>query len=204
MPQDTIETFNKQPPEVQNLLKWVFENVNIYIKGRVLEFGFGDFTISSIIKAQGDAMAKLIYQKINHDHLSQASTTRSQEKATKNIILSHPDFDHTYLQWFQTYDTVIAIDIVTNRFYAIDELENAMKFLKKDGRLITIVPANTITFSGEEVDVDYLKKENTKSIKKCFTECTISKIRLFNINDNSNSFDLLTAGLAALTVIRKH
>jgi len=203
MPQYTIQIFNKQPQEVHHLLEWIYENINSYIKGRVLEFGNENFTISSLITSQDDAMSKFFKQKINEEHILQTSETRREQKVSKNITLSNPDFDQTYFQKFQIYDTVIAIDILTNGFYTKKELENANKFLKKDGHFITIIAANTVTFMDEEVDIEYLKKQNSKSAKNYFAEYDILKTRLFHIADNANFFPLLAEGLATLTIARK-
>jgi hypothetical protein len=200
MPQLIIESYINNPEGIKDLLSWVFENIDSYIQGRILEISTDSFSVSSFIYQKYPELDSI---DNNNRDFYQPGANQWRAKTGKSIDVSDPNFESIYTNRINVYDTVIAINALVQGFYQKTELDNMQKLLKEGGNLIAVFPANTATIPGLDLDTEYLKKQNSKFLQEDFKGNRILFTRIFYLKKNWGCFPFSDMNLAVLAVIQK-
>lgn len=204
MSQLAIETFIKTPDEIIKLNKWIFENIQPYIKERILELGSGSGIFSSLLIEQGISLHLSAETKVAREKLYEKLNGSTLIKAVHNIDLLHSEFKNRYSNELEVFSTLIAVNITENNFLRQIELENAKHLLRKGGNIIIVLPSSIEFYPGLDYDLEELKRHNRKYLKLQLSGFQIMKARYFNLSAVENTSVFALPKLAVIAVARKN
>lgn len=190
--------------DISEFLNWLVEAVQPYINGNILEVGSGNGNISSLILDQGFSMHLADCSKNNRDLLRSKFANRAAVKGVYSIDLNRPGFLDYYKEVFNTFNTILALNVNETGLYKHIAVNNASHLLYRHGRLVLTVPVVTTLYSGIIGHQEELKRYNHNSLKRlCSDIYEIEKVRYYNLRDNYTHVSQGQIGLSALVVLRK-
>ena len=143
--------------------KYIYSKVKKFIKGDVLEVGAG---IGSFTKNYEKLIRKLTLSEIDPDNL-----TIIKKK------FSNPKFSFTNKftkDLEENFDTIMYLNVLEHIEDDIEEINNALKKLKKNGHLIILVPAHNNLYSKfdeavghfKRYEIDFFKQIKIQNLKR--------------------------------------
>jgi 2-polyprenyl-3-methyl-5-hydroxy-6-metoxy-1,4-benzoquinol methylase len=205
MSQLTIETFIQLPEQIARLQQWIFENIQPYIKGRVLEVqsGVGDF--SSVLVENNIPIHLSDTENINRDALERKLNDSGMIRAIHNIDLQKPDFQLEYSPMLGVFSTILAVNVNDRHFADRAIIQNAHSLLRQRGHLIMTTPSSTVLYPGTPEDLENVQLQNRARLKLLFQDFQILKTRYFNLKadvENASVFGFV--GLSTLVISRRN
>jgi SAM-dependent methyltransferase len=94
-----------------------------------------------------------------------------------------PEFDLKYKQWFGSFDTVFALNVVEHIADDRKAIANCKKLLKKGGHLIILVPAFQSIFNHFDTALGHFRRYTNKTLRPVFeaNDLTIIHHQYFNL-----------------------
>jgi SAM-dependent methyltransferase len=169
------------------LNEWLFEIIQPYLKGRVLEIGSNFNTISTVFVQKGRRLHLSTADNLLREELRAHYQGVEAMRAVHLIDFRRPDFDSAYPpEEAGIFDTIVFLNPMQDAYLDDKAVRNARYLLKDKGRLILLTPAFTGVYSGFELDVNELKHLDRPVIKKTLTdEMEILITRHFHLLDDS-------------------
>lgn len=158
---ETLELFSGA--DVFN--EWLFNNITDYCKGTTLEIGSGIGNISKYLLAQND---KVALSDLSEDYCSILKKKFSHNPnllAIHQIDLASPEFEEKYGVLFQSFETIVALNVVEHIKNDVLAVDNCKKLLKNDGRLIVLVPAYQFLFNDFDTELGHYRRYTRKSLR---------------------------------------
>jgi len=158
--------------------QWMFETIRPYCHGNILEIGSGIGNISLFFIQNGYSITLSDTDEYYIDQLKKTF----QETNVLPIDLVHEDFREKYARLFQTYDTVIFLNVLEHIDNEEQALENCRYLLKPGGALVVLVPAYNFLFSKMDRELQHHRRYTSKKLftlasKKKFI---VKKVFYFN------------------------
>lgn len=201
--QEIFPTFIQIPDEFSRLSKWMFEMIEPYIKGKVLEVDSGTGSISSVFAENTIPVHLSDPDKKNRDFLREKFKDIISIKEIYNIDFLRTDFEQYYSTLNGVFSTIVALNISEHGFYKQAAQQNAAKILRKNGHLIIAVPPFTAVYSDLEISPEEWKIYNRKSLKQRLSGFQILKTRYFSLVENIPQPLSVRPGFSALVIARK-
>ncbi len=157
--------------------EWMYKTITVYSKGRILEIGSGIGNISKyfirdnkeiVLSDIDDNYCKILKEKFN--------------KTVLNIDLVHPDFDKEYLSLLNSFDSIIALNIIEHIEDDNLAVANCKKLLKSGGNLILLVPAYQFLYSSFDIGLNHYRRYSKKSLKNIVSKNDLKIKKLFHFN----------------------
>lgn len=190
--------------ETKSYTDWVYDLINPYLKGMILELGSGNGLISSIFISHEIPIYLSDPSKSNLEALRIRFKDSTAVKAISYIDYIKPDFYQCYSKLEAGLDTIIALNFYAQDLLHQHAIEKARFLLRKRGHLIFLLPAYTTLYDPTEQNVDDLKKYNSSALRRLLSDnFKILKYRYFNyisLNPSENSKEI---GLSVLAIVRK-
>lgn len=147
---------------------WFYETIQPFCTGKILEIGSGIGNIS-----------QFFIQNKNDIHLSdlranylESLTERFpnfQKTYFHSLDLVDVDFDTKHKDKFDSFDTIFALNVVEHIFDDQQAIKNCYKLLKKEGRLIILVPAYQSLYNRFDTELEHYRRYNQKALNRLFT-----------------------------------
>jgi len=179
MPQLAIDSFKNIPGEENHLLNWIFENIQPYIKGRVLGINVTTNSIVPILIQHGISLHVSNSNESLRQSLFQQFQGLPAVKSIQNINFFCPEFKQLYPTHLGVFYTIISLNFTNN--YSPIEIENIKHCLRKNGRLIVVLPIEITAFPGLELEISQLRQHSKPQIIKLFSQFEVLKIRYFEL-----------------------
>jgi len=144
--------------------KWLHDTISPYYKGVVLEIGSGIGSISAFILRSG---YKTVLSDLRTEYCQRLRERFKDHPAliaVEQIDLSAENFEQTYAAWLGKFDAVIALNVIEhikNDQYAI---RNCNRLLKKEGKLIMLVPAFSWLFNSLDKELGHFRRYTKKTV----------------------------------------
>jgi SAM-dependent methyltransferase len=144
---------------------WLYHLIRPYIAGRILEVWSGEGTMASIFLQNGTQL------HISDPHRSNyAALTAKLEKGTilkgiHRINLFDPDFSITHQPFVEKFNTIISLNATEKNAIEPLVLKNAKNLLKERGRVIILLPAQTVLYEESNEGLKELRRWNWQYIK---------------------------------------
>lgn len=124
-----------------NFNKWMYNTIRPYVKGDILEIGSGIGNISQFFLQNKGNVTLTDLRSGYCEILKQKFSDYANLKAVLKLNLTHPEFKTEYASLLESYDTIVALNVVEH--IENDELAiaNCHKLLKPGGHVIIVVPA---------------------------------------------------------------
>ncbi len=165
-----------------NFNKWIYQSIKPWLKGRVLEIGSGIGNISSLIVEDG---FPLMITEVNDTYLEILRQKFIGVNLVSDIFqinLVDPDFEQKFQHLFNSFDTVIAINVIEHIENDLIAFKNAQKFLKQEGRLIVLVPNAECLYNSLDKNLGHIRRYNKNKINNAFSKIGLIPETLFYFN----------------------
>ena len=140
--------------------QWMFETIRPYCRGSILEIGSGIGNISRFFIQNGYSIT---LSDTDEDYIDQLKKT-FKETNVHPIDLVHGDFQEKYARLFQTYDTVIFLNVLEHIDNDEQAIENCRYLLKPGGSLVVLVPAYSFLFSKMDRELQHHRRYTSKKL----------------------------------------
>jgi 2-polyprenyl-3-methyl-5-hydroxy-6-metoxy-1,4-benzoquinol methylase len=142
--------------------KWLYETVNPFCKGKILEIGSGVGNISDFF-IQNKQNIFLSDIRSNYRTILENKFNLSSDHVL-NIDIAHPDFEKTYSSLLSTFDSVFALNVVEHIKDDDLAIKNMLSLLKPGGEMTILVPAYQTLYNDIDLSLEHFKRYNKKTL----------------------------------------
>ncbi len=157
---ETLELFSK----ADNYNKWMFNSLVPFCSDNILEIGSGTGNISNFLLNKFDCVTLSDLRDEYCDVLKQKFKGSDNLSGVYKIDLNLPDFDSVYGALFNSFDTVIALNVIEHIKDDLLAITNCKKLLKQKGRLVVLVPAYQSLYNAIDKMLDHYRRYTVKSM----------------------------------------
>ncbi len=133
----TLEIFSEAPA----VNRWLFEKVNRFLQGEILEIGSGIGNISGFLLTEQPAVYLSDLRPEYCQRLEEKFHGHPHLRRIFQLDLSLPDFITRYSALLGKFDIVIALNVIEHIKDDQTAIENAKTLLRIGGKLVVLVPA---------------------------------------------------------------
>jgi len=158
--------------------QWMFEQVQPFMRGRILEIGSGIGNISKYFTAEG---TDITLSDIRENYC-QALRTKFPKQKVLSLDLVHPDFANEYAGILNSFDSAFALNVVEHIEDDALALQNMVSLIKPGGSVLILVPAGQYLYNEIDKGLLHFKRYSMKQLLELFKNCelTIDKHWHFN------------------------
>lgn len=144
---------------------WMFESIQPYVKGNILEIGSGIGNISACFIKSGYAINLSDYSDYYCEYLSKKFSSEELVKGIYQIDLVEENFEEKYAHLFSTFDTIFALNVIEHIEDDQKAISNCKKLLTPNGHLIILVPAWQMLYNGFDRELEHFRRYTKKTIR---------------------------------------
>lgn len=146
--------------------KWMYETIKPFCTGKILEIGSG---IGNISKLFVDDRADITLSDIRPVYCDVLKRNFPSSTGVIELDLTHPAFDEQYSQHIGKYDSVFALNVVEHIEDDALAIKNCNKLLKKEGRLIILVPAYQALYNRFDRELEHFRRYTKTVLNRLLT-----------------------------------
>ena len=143
---------------------WMFEQVQPFMNGRILEIGSG---IGNISQYFIDENADIVLSDIREVYCNAL-----QQKFTKNEVLNldlvHPDFDKVYSHLQGSFDACFAMNVIEHIEDDHLAMKNLVSLLKVGGKVLILVPAGPSLYNDSDKGLFHFRRYTPSMMNQLF------------------------------------
>ncbi|HEY0680391.1 MAG TPA: class I SAM-dependent methyltransferase [Chitinophagaceae bacterium] len=159
--QEGLETL-KAIAAADRFNEWMYQTIEPFCKGRILEVGSGIGNISNFFIRDG---RQIVLSDIRESYCSQLREQfGNKAEAVLRLDLVHPSFDEEYADWLSSFDTVFALNVVEHIADHDLAIRNARKLLREGGNLIILVPAYQWLYNRFDKELEHYRRYTRKQL----------------------------------------
>jgi SAM-dependent methyltransferase len=150
--------------------RWMYDAIHPYCGGKILEIGSGIGNMSAFFLEDG-------YQVLLSDiRENYCAKLRERFDGTPGMLgvalmnITDPDFDAQFGSYFNSFDTIFALNVVEHIFDDRLALKNCRKLLKPGGKMIVLVPAFQSLYNALDTALEHYRRYTRPSLERCFAE----------------------------------
>jgi SAM-dependent methyltransferase len=152
--------------ESQRLNQWLYQLIRKCLKGKVLEIGSGQGTLSSLFVQDGFALRISDPDRSNCAFLQEKFNGEPMIKGVHQLDLAIPTFGTTYSGFIERFDTLVAINAMEQNEDETLILNNAKSLLRHRGRLVILLPAHIALYEESEIGFGQWRRLNRSDIRQ--------------------------------------
>lgn len=159
--------------------EWMYLTIAPHCSGKILEIGSGIGNISNFFLQNN---ANITLSDIR-DNYCEALKNNFKEYSAEviNVNIADEDFDTKYAHLINTFDTVFSLNVVEHIKDDSLAVKNCKKLLKKNGTLITLVPAYNTIYNGFDTALEHYRRYTKKTLTNLLQkEYTVTHTQYFN------------------------
>ncbi len=158
--------------------RWMFEQVQPYMRGRILEVGSGIGNISQFFIEQA---ADITLSDLRENYC-EALRHHFPGREVLNLDLVHPAFHQQYAALLGHFDSAFALNVVEH----IDDdglaLKNMSALLKPGGRMLILVPAVPLLYNQIDRGLYHYRRYRMKQLLQLFAGCRLEVEQHWHFN----------------------
>ena len=175
---ETLESFSRIPA----FNSWLYDKIKRYAQGHILEIGSGIGNISTFLL---EDYAAVSLSDLRPEYCRLLENKFSREPHLQGIYeldLSLKDFPDRHPGLMENFDTVIALNVVEHIADDLTAIRNAISMLRKNGKLVILVPAGPWLFNGLDRELGHHRRYSKKDLNDLLelAGLTITDNRYFN------------------------
>ena len=149
---------------------WLFETLTRDCKSNILEIGSGIGNISSLLLQKFSQVTLSDLRSEYCERLLEKFHGNGHLKSVEQIDLSEIEFEKKYPRLQESYDSVIASNVIEHIEDDHLAIRNCGKMLKKNGRLAVLVPAYQALYNGFDKELGHYRRYNKKLLTQVFLD----------------------------------
>jgi 2-polyprenyl-3-methyl-5-hydroxy-6-metoxy-1,4-benzoquinol methylase len=147
-----------------NFNKWMFEQVQPFMNGRILEIGSG---IGNISEYFIDAKSDIVLSDVREEYCNAL-----HHKFPKNQVLLldlvHPDFDNVYSHLQGSFDSCFAMNVIEHIEDDRLAMKNLVSLLKVGGKVLILVPAGPFLYNDIDQGLFHFRRYTSSMMNQLF------------------------------------
>ncbi|MDT8414101.1 MAG: class I SAM-dependent methyltransferase [Flavobacteriaceae bacterium] len=171
---DTLDVISK----ADRFNRWMYDTISPYCQGKILEIGSGIGNISQFFIAENKPIS---LSDVRENYCSILSNKYSKNKVIQ-LDLVDADFEIKYQTLLNSFDTVFALNVIEHIENDSLAIQNCKKLLKKNGRLIILVPAYAFLFNEFDKSLEHFRRYNKNSLNRLVVQNQLIPIKSFYFN----------------------
>lgn len=161
---DTLDVISFAP----NFNKYMFETIEPYCFGNILEIGSG---IGNISKHFIEKNASISLTDIRDNYVGILKENfNSKTEDIFNLDITDPSFDTKFKSHFEKYDTIFALNVVEHIKDHNLAITNAKKLLKQGGNLVILVPAYQWMYNSFDTALEHYRRYTKSRLNKILND----------------------------------
>jgi len=157
---ETLELFS----EAGQFNGWMFERIEGYCRGAILEIGSGIGNMSAYLVDHFEDVTLSDMQPEYCRRLRRNFGDRSSLRNIFSVDLAAVDFERAYPQLLGQFDTVVALNVVEHIEEHERAIRNAHRLLRTGGRLVILVPAYPWLYNSLDKELGHYRRYTKKSL----------------------------------------
>ncbi|MBS1654195.1 MAG: class I SAM-dependent methyltransferase [Bacteroidetes bacterium] len=145
---------------------WMYQCIQGYAKGNILEIGSGLGNISTLFVKDGARITLSDIDKDYLEHLRVITQGYENVKGITEIDLQRADFTKHYSTYKEQFDTIFLLNVLEHLEDDETALENLNFILKPSGTLIILVPAYSGLFSELDKQLGHYRRYTSQTLCK--------------------------------------
>jgi len=148
--------------------KWMYDSIKDNCFGNILEIGSGIGNLTEIfLKEKKDIHGSDIRIEYINDLKSRFGNYENL-KSVLMLDIAHPDFDNNYRPYFNSFDTIFALNVIEHIKDDKTAIKNCLKLLKENGNLIILVPAYECLYNSIDKSLYHFRRYSKSSLRFIF------------------------------------
>lgn len=163
--------------------RWMFQAIQPFAKGDILEIGSGIGNISSHVLENNFQLMLSDFRSEYCEELRNKFSTYPNILGVRRIDLVDPEFSQKYNDLLNKFDTVFALNVIEHIEDDNLAIANCKRFLRKGGHLIILVPSYQKLFNNFDVELGHFRRYNIPKLINIFkkNELEIIHHQYFNL-----------------------
>ena len=142
--------------------EWMFQTIEPYLKGKILEIGSGIGNLSKFFIDNGMTICLSDYDA---DYINILTERFPQiSSCIIKIDLSDPDFEFNNLGYKSSFDSIFLLNVLEHIQDDNRAVRNCLYLLKPGGTLLILVPSYSILFSKMDVLLGHFRRYTIRSL----------------------------------------
>jgi 2-polyprenyl-3-methyl-5-hydroxy-6-metoxy-1,4-benzoquinol methylase len=146
--------------------RWMFDTIQPYCKGHVLEVGSGIGNLSQYFLEKNFMLTASDLREEYINILHGKFGRHSNLAGIKPIDLAAASFETRFQDLLQQFDTVVALNVIEHIQDDGLAIGNCKKLLKPGGHLVVLVPAWKMLYNSFDVELGHYVRYNAGTLKK--------------------------------------
>jgi len=162
--------------EADNFNRWMYQTIQPFCNGKILEIGSGIGNISTFFIKESKPIMLTDIREGYCSKLLNKFNKKSCLLGAEPLDLTHPDFEDMYAKHIGKYTTVFALNVVEHIYNDELALQNCSKLLLEKGKVIILVPSYKELYNQFDVELGHYRRYTKSSLSKVFekTDFTIN------------------------------
>lgn len=144
---------------------WMYKTIAKHCSGEILEIGSGIGNISGFFITDNAPVSLSDFDNSYLPGLTDKYGKYPNFKGTYHLDLSDKSIELTHPELIGKFDTVFALNVVEHIPDHIQAIKNAHKLLRKNGKIIILVPAFQTLFNQFDIQLEHQRRYTKKSLK---------------------------------------
>lgn len=161
---DTLEIINA----ADKFNNWMYQTIQPFVKGRVLEIGSGIGNISSQFLDNDYSIMLSDFRSEYCEELNAKFSNFTNFLGVNRIDLVDPKFDEMNYDLLNSFDTVFALNVVEHIEDHVLAISNCRKLLKKGGVLIILVPSYQSLYNNFDIELGHFRRYTVPKLMDIF------------------------------------
>lgn len=146
--------------------QWMYKTIARHCSGDILEIGSGIGNISGYFIADNASIALSDFDSSYLPGLKERFKNNSNLKGIYHLDFSDKNLENNHPELLGKFDSIFALNVVEHIPDHEQALKNALKMLRKGGKVIILVPAFQRLFNQFDVQLEHQRRYNKKSLKE--------------------------------------
>ena len=143
---------------------WMFEQVQPFMNGRILEIGSG---IGNISQYFIDAKSDIVLSDIREEYCN-ALRQKFPNNQVLILDLVHPDFENVYSHLLGSFDACFAMNVVEHIEDDHLAMKNLVSLLKSGGKVLILVPAGPSLYNDIDKGLFHFRRYTDSMMNELF------------------------------------
>jgi len=148
--------------------QWMFQTIQPFAKGAVLEIGSGIGNISLQFLENNYSIMLSDFRPEYCEELKNKYSHYSNFLGVKRIDLVDPEFTKKYVGLLDSFDTVFALNVIEHIEDDVLAIANCKKLLRRGGNLIILVPSYQNLFNNFDIELGHFRRYTISKLTGIF------------------------------------